>query len=116
MIDTQKVQASLREFADTRDWNQYHDPKNLVMALSVECSELVEIFQWLTSEESKNIMATDKAELVRDELADITNYVLRICDLLNVDLSQAIEAKLIKNNEKYPIHLSRGNAKKYTEF
>lgn len=116
MLDVKGIQQQFQKIADERDWNQFHNPKNLSMALSVEASELMEIFQWMTEEESKNIIGSNKMMAVRDEVADIALYLLRLSDLLNINLSQAIQEKLEKNIAKYPVELSRGNAKKYTEF
>lgn len=117
MSETQVLVNELRKFAADRDWNQFHDPKNLAMALVVEAGELVEIFQWMTPEQSRAVMEDQtKAVAVREELADVFAYLLRLADLLGVSLNEALEEKLIINAEKYPIDLARGHAKKYTEF
>lgn len=92
----------LRQFADDRDWHRFHTPKNLAMALSVESSELVEIFQWLTPEESAEVMSSDEAGHVRDELADILIYLVRIADVLGVDLIDAAQAKVDRNDSRFP--------------
>ena len=116
-LDVTQVQAHLRSFAASRDWDKYHSPKNLAMALAGESGELLEIFQWLTEVESHAIANEAKQrEAVGEELADILQYVLRLADLLGIDINHAVWAKLEKNANKYPIDLSRGNAKKYTEF
>lgn len=112
-IDTLKL--NLREFADSRDWNQFHSPKNLCMALSVEVAEIMEHFQWLTQEQSKNL-PQEKREEVATELADTLLYLVRLADKLDIDLLSAAFKKIELNNQKYPIDQSRGNAKKYTEF
>jgi NTP pyrophosphatase (non-canonical NTP hydrolase) len=112
-LDTLKL--SLREFADSRDWNQFHSPKNLCMALSVEVAEITEHFQWLTQEQSKNL-PQEKLEEVATELADTLLYLVRLADKLDIDLLAAAFKKIELNNLKYPIDQSRGNAKKYTEF
>ena len=109
IIDFQK---QLLDFADERDWDQFHNPKNLAMALSVEASELVEIFQWLTPEQAKVVMSSSESEHVKEEMADIMIYLIRMADKLNVDLEKAVADKIVKNAEKYPIKLARGNAKK----
>jgi NTP pyrophosphatase (non-canonical NTP hydrolase) len=97
------LQRQLREFAAERDWEQFHSPKNLVMALVGEVGELTELFQWLTPEESARIMAdSGAAGMVRDELADVLAYLLRLSDVLGVDLEEALAAKIIKNAAKYP--------------
>lgn len=113
-MDLDKIKNIIREFAKQRDWDKFHTPKNLSMALSVEASELVEIFQWLSQEESKNI-DSNEIQNVKDEVADILIYVIRIADKLNIDLEKAVLEKIDKNNEKYPIDLSKGNAVKYNK-
>jgi NTP pyrophosphatase (non-canonical NTP hydrolase) len=105
----------LREFADSRDWNQFHSPKNLCMALSVEIAEITEHFQWLTEEQSRNL-PQDKLEEVATELADTLLYLIRLADKLKIDLVAAASSKIELNAQKYPVDMSRGNAKKYTEF
>ena len=113
-MDITKIQNQLRDFALERDWEQFHTPKNLAMALSVEASELVEIFQWFTPDESKS---PDQKQLdsIRSEVADIAMYLIRFCSVLDIDLEKAIKRKLIQNEDKYPISLSKGNAKKYNQ-
>jgi len=113
--DIQTLRLRLREFADVRDWNQFHSPKNLSMALSVEVAELVEHFQWLTEEQSKNL-PQDKLDEVSSELADTLLYLVRLADKLDIDLMTAAQKKIELNGQKYPVDQSRGNAKKYTEF
>ena len=113
-MDITKIQNQLQKFASERDWEQFHTPKNLAMALSVEAAELVEIFQWLNPEESK-FPDKRQLELINSEVADIAMYLLRFCDLLDVNLERAIEEKLVKNAQKYPVTLSKGNAKKYNQ-
>lgn len=113
--DLETLKNSMREFADTRDWNQFHSPKNLCMALSVEVAEITEHFQWLTEEQSKNL-DQDKLQEVANELADTLLYLVRLADKLDIDLLKAALNKMDINNQKYPVEMSRGNAKKYTEF
>ena len=115
MTDIPKLQERLREFAEQRDWKQFHSPKNLSMALIVEAGELAEHFQWLTQEESFNL-ASEKLEAVGEELADIFVYLVRLADQLNIDLSQAVERKIGLNELKYPADKVRGSAKKYNEY
>jgi len=115
-MDIQKIQNQLAEFADERDWDQFHNPKNLAMALSVEASELVEIFQWLTPEQAEAIMSSDESEHVREEMADIMIYLLRLADKLNVDIESAVTSKIAQNGKKYPVDFSKGNADKSTSF
>ena len=109
-----KIQNQLIRFASERDWEQFHTPKNLSMALSVEASELVEIFQWLNVEES-NSPAQRQIEEINSEVADIAMYLLRFCSVLGIDLEKAIERKLERNAQKYPVNLSKGNAQKYNQ-
>lgn len=108
------IQA-LRAFASARDWEQFHTPKNLASALSVEAAELLEHFQWLTEAQSQSL-SVDKKEQVAAEAADVFLYLLRLCDTLGIDLLAAAQRKLVVNGEKYPVDKSRGNAKKYSEL
>ncbi|MFQ3561031.1 nucleotide pyrophosphohydrolase [Streptomyces gramineus] len=102
-LDVAKLQRRLAEFAAARDWQQYHTPKNLVAALSVEASELVEIFQWLTPEESARVMADpDTARRVTDEVADVLSYLLQLCEVLDVDPLAALDAKIERNEKRFP--------------
>jgi dCTP diphosphatase len=103
LIDISTLETALQTFADERNWNQFHSPKNLAMALTGEVGELVEIFQWLTEEESKKVADDPKtARAVRDELADVAIYLVRLCSALNVDLNEAIANKMRTNSQKYP--------------
>lgn len=111
----EEFQKRLQVFADERDWNQFHSPKNLSMALIAEAAELIEHFQWLSEEESMSLPAEKLAE-VSEELADIFLYLLRISDRLGVDLTAAAKDKMVKNAEKYPANRVKGSAKKYTEY
>ena len=113
--DIDRLKLQLRVFADQRDWNQFHSPKNLCMALGVEVSELTEHFQWLTEEQSQNL-SPEKLEEVATELADTLLYLVRLADKLEIDLLTAARNKIRLNEQKYPIEKSRGNSKKYTEF
>ncbi|WP_229712100.1 nucleotide pyrophosphohydrolase [Streptomyces daqingensis] len=98
-----RLQRRLAEFASARDWGQYHTPKNLAAALSVEAAELVEIFQWLTPEESARVMARpDMAHRVEDEVADVFAYLLQFCEVLGVDALQALSSKIDRNEKRFP--------------
>jgi NTP pyrophosphatase (non-canonical NTP hydrolase) len=110
-----QLQQRIRDFAHARDWDQFHSPKNLSMALIAEAAELVEHFQWLTEAQSHQLPEKTRTE-VEHELADIFVYLLRIADKLNVDLFEAAERKIKLNEEKYPADKVRGSAKKYTEY
>jgi len=114
-IDLNTLKIRLRDFADTRDWNQFHSPKNLSMALSAEASEIIEHFQWLTEEQSKNL-PQNKLDEVATELADTLLYLIRLADKLDIDLLTAAQDKIELNEKKYPVDKAKGNAKKYTEF
>ena len=113
--DLDALKERLREFADARDWDQFHSPKNLSMALIAEAAELVEHFQWLKEEESA-IIQGDKLEAVRMELADIQIYLIRLADKLNIDLLDAVDKKISINEQKYPEDKVKGQHKKYTEY
>jgi NTP pyrophosphatase (non-canonical NTP hydrolase) len=109
------LQLRLAAFAAARDWDQFHSPKNLAMALSVEAGEVVEEFQWLTDEQSRSLDAA-KLERVRLELADVFIYLLRLADRLDVDLVRAAADKIEHNERKYPAEHVRGDARKYDEY
>ncbi|HXS78855.1 MAG TPA: nucleotide pyrophosphohydrolase [Gammaproteobacteria bacterium] len=109
------LQQRVAAFAAARDWEPFHSPKNLAMALSVEAAELVEEFQWLTEEQSRALDA-ERRERVRLELADVFIYLLRIADKLGVDLVTAANDKIVLNEKKYPAERVRGDARKYTEY
>lgn len=111
------LQAQFREFVAERDWEQFHAPKNLVMALTGEVGELTELFQWLTPAESVEVMTDpSRAGRVRDELADVFAYLIRLADVLGVDLEEAFTSKMVKNARKYPAAAARGNPAKYTDL
>jgi dCTP diphosphatase len=113
-MDTKKLQKKLAQFAAERDWDQFHSPKNLAIALSVECSELLEEFQWLTDEQVSSVMSsTDQAERIREEMADITAYLLQLANKLDIDLEKALLNKIETNAAKYPVDKFKGTAKKY---
>lgn len=114
-MDIAKIQHDLAAFAEERDWNQYHSPKNLAMALSVEASELVEHFQWLTEEQSAESDAGKRAAIA-SEIADVQIYLLRLADKLGIDIEAAVESKMQENRQKYPADRVRGSAAKYTEY
>ena len=113
--DLDSLRDQLRAFVSERDWEQFHSPKNLAMALSVEASELLEIFQWLTEEQSRALDAKDKAAAA-SEMADVLLYLIRMGDQLGVDLVAAAREKMAENARKYPADKARGSAKKYTEL
>jgi dCTP diphosphatase len=109
------LRARLAEFAAQRDWDQFHSPKNLAMALIAEAAELVEHFQWLSAEQSQRLPAKKLAE-VRLELADIFIYLIRIADKLDVDLVSAAIDKIAINEQRYPVDRVRGDARRAEEY
>ena len=110
-----ELRDALRRLSAERDWDRYHAPKNLAMALSVEAAELLEHFQWIGEEESKRL-APDRIAKIREELADVLIYLVRLADKLDVDLLAAARDKLVLNAAKYPVDKARGNSRKYTEL
>jgi dCTP diphosphatase len=116
-MDVERIQQQLRVFAQERDWEQFHTPKNLASALAVEASELLEIFQWLTDSQAVAIKGdAESMRKVEEEVADVTLYLLRLADVLSLDLQAAVDRKLCINAEKYPVEKARGNAKKHNEL
>jgi NTP pyrophosphatase (non-canonical NTP hydrolase) len=109
------IKQRLRKFVAERDWEQFNSPKNLSMALIAEAGELVEHFQWLTDNQSKNLDKT-KTKEVSHELADIFIYLLRLADEINIDLLKATNEKMLINNKKYPADKVKGSANKYTHY
>ena len=112
-MDIKEIQDKLAKFAEERDWDQFHSPKNLVMALTSEVGELNELFQWLTEEQSSMKDDIGKIEEIRKEIADIFIYLLRLADKLDIDIEEAVREKIEINAKKYPIDLAKGNATKY---
>ncbi|HVS24629.1 MAG TPA: nucleotide pyrophosphohydrolase [Gammaproteobacteria bacterium] len=110
-----ELQRRLAEFAAARDWDRFHSPKNLAMALSVEAAELVEELQWLTEEQSR-ALEPERHERVRLEAADVLIYLLRLADTLGLDLLRAADDKIALNERKYPADRVRGDSRKYTEY
>ena len=109
------LRSAISAFIQERDWEQFHSPKNLAMALSVEVAEIVEHFQWLTEEESKNLPPGKLAE-VREEIGDVMIYLTELADKLGIDPVEAAKAKMTINGQKYPAELVKGKASKYTEY
>ncbi|MFE4456953.1 nucleotide pyrophosphohydrolase [Nocardia tengchongensis] len=112
-----ELQGLVTEFSQQRDWERFHTPKNLVMALMGEAGELAEIFQWLTPEQSE-VVCSDKDSRVKveHEVADVFIYLLRLATVLDIDLATAVQAKLKLNEQRYPADLARGRATKYSEL
>jgi dCTP diphosphatase len=106
---------AIRKFNSERDWEQFHSPKNLAMALSVEAAEIVEHLQWLTQEQSRNL-EPEKLNQIKEEIADVMIFLFNLADKLGIDPFEAAEEKLFKNAKKYPVEKAKGRATKYTEF
>ena len=115
MTELDSLRDQLRAFAAARDWDPFHSPKNLAMALSAEAAELLEIFQWLTEEQSRSL-APEARAAASDEVADVLLYLVRLADKLGVDPIAAANRKLLANAAKYPVDKARGTSKKYTEL
>jgi dCTP diphosphatase len=109
------LRDTIRAFIEERDWEQFHSPKNLAMALSVEVAEITEHFQWLTEEQSRNLSPEKLAE-IREEIGDVMIYLTELAEKLGIDPVEAARAKVEINSRKYPAALVRGRASKYTEY
>ena len=113
LVEVERLAAALEHFAQEREWKPFHSPKNLVMALSAEVGELTEIFQWMGEAESHRAAdQPETAQAVRDELADVLLYLVRLASVLGVDLDAAARDKLVKNALKYPVALARGSSRR----
>jgi NTP pyrophosphatase (non-canonical NTP hydrolase) len=113
-MDIEELQQRLRDFARDRDWEQFHSPKNLATALAVEAAELLEPFQWMKEDDSRNLPSmTHEYAQVKEEIADVFIYLVRLADQLHIDLAEAVEHKLARNAEKYPVDLAKGRSLKY---
>ena len=110
-----KLTQKILEFRDQRDWKQFHNPKDLAISIAIEASELLEEFQWKDNAGVEKKVKDEKHK-VEDEMADIYIYLLEMSDVLGVDLIEAAEKKMAKNEIKYPVEKAKGNAKKYTEL
>jgi len=113
--DLARLRELVRVFVDERDWDQFHTPKNLSSALSVEAAELLEHFQWLQTGQAEEL-GPDKLVQVRHEMADVLVYLVRLADKLDVDLMAAVQEKMVLNRAKYPADKVRGDARKYYEY
>jgi NTP pyrophosphatase (non-canonical NTP hydrolase) len=115
-MNIELIQSRLKKFAEDRDWEQFHSPKNITMALSVEVAELVEIFQWSNSGGLDEINDPDIKVQIEKEIADIFNYLLKLTDMLNIDLEKAALNKINENDAKYPVEKFKGISKKYSDI
>lgn len=113
-VDIGVLAARLEAFSAARDWEQFHSPKNLVMALTAEVGELNEVFQWLNEEASKKLDSDPVAlKQAEEEISDVLMYLVRLIDVLGIDINQAIQRKLAINEERYPADQVRGSSAKY---
>jgi NTP pyrophosphatase (non-canonical NTP hydrolase) len=110
--DYEAVVGRIREFCKARDWSQFHDPKNLAISLQLEASEVLELFQWTKDNQIK----PDKANEISDELADVFYWIIMLANYYNIDLLTALNAKMDKNEVKYPVEKAKGKSNKYTEL
>jgi dCTP diphosphatase len=115
MATIDELQAKVRAFSDARDWGQFHSPRNLAMALSVEAGELLELYLWST-DAGPQPSVPERAPKVADEAADVLICLLNLCDRAGIDLAAAVESKLARAEEKYPADRVRGSSKKYDEY
>ncbi len=113
----QALTAKIRHFAEERQWEPFHTPRNLMLALVGEVGELAEIFQWRKEEEVATMMSdAATAQALRDELADVATYCFRLADVLGIDLGAAMVQKIAQNAAKYPVEKAKGHARKYTDL
>lgn len=115
-MDNNLLKDKIINFIRERDWEQFHTPKNLAIAIGAEAGELLECFQWKTDENIKQLIEDKNIENISDEIADIYIYLVSLCSSLNVDFEKAVQNKLEKSKQKYPIEKCLGSSKKYTEF
>lgn len=116
MDKIEDLQKRVAEFRDKRDWAQFHNPKDLAIAISIEAAELLECFRWKTTEEVRELMGSDKSADVKEEMADVLLLLLNLADTTGIDVVAEAHKKLEENDRKYPVEKSRGSAKKYTEL
>jgi dCTP diphosphatase len=114
-LDLRRLKLELRKFAKARDWDQYHSPKNLSMALAVEAGELLERFQWLTEEQSRTLDART-LRTVEEEIADVQIYLVRLADRVGIDIGGAVKRKMRLNRSRYPARLVKGSFRKYSAY
>lgn len=109
---TQETIDKVIKFRDDRNWKQFHNPKDLAISISLEAAELLEIFQW----SADDVVCENKKDKIREELADVVNYCILMADACGLDLDEIVQAKIKRNNEKYPVEKAYGNKEKYTEL
>lgn len=111
-----ELMKQVQEFCEARDWDQFHNPKDLAIGLSTESNELLDIFRFKTEEQMNKIMNSSKREHVEEEIADVFFFVLRFAQMNNIDLSEVLTKKITKNNAKYPVEKAKGSNDKYNEY
>ena len=119
VLNIKKIKEDIQNFASERDWSQFHTPKNLAAALSVESSELLEIFQWFSEKDCQQLLVERNPDVItkiEEEISDILAYAIRLAGVLEINIPEALERKLKKNAEKYPADLVKGSARKYTDY
>ena len=109
---TQETMNQVLKFRDDRNWKQFHNPKDLAISISLEAAELLEVFQWSAGD----VICADKRDKIREELADVVNFCVLMADACGLDLDEIVQAKIQKNNEKYPVEKAYGSKEKYTEL
>ena len=109
---TQETIKQVLKFRDDRNWKQFHNPKDLAISISLEAAELLEVFQW----SADDVICESKKDKVKEELADVVNYCILMADACNLDLDEIVQAKIKRNNEKYPVEKAYGSKEKYTEM
>ena len=115
-ITIEELKNVVKEFCEKRDWNQFHNPKELAIGISTEANELLQIFRFKSYEDMENIMNSKKRIEVEEELADVLYFVLRFAQMNSIDLSSAVLNKVSKNDKKYPVEKAKGCNKKYNEY
>jgi len=115
-ITVEELKNIVKKFCEDRDWDQFHDPKELAIGISTEANELLQIFRFKDKKQMDDLMMSDKKQEVEEELADVVYFALRFAQMNNIDLSAAIEKKIEKNNKKYPVDKAKGCNKKYNEY
>ena len=115
-VTIQELKDLVKDFCEVREWDQFHNPKELAIGISTEANELLQIFRFKSEDDMKALMNSEKKTEVEEELADVLYFVLRFAQMNNIDLSQAVKNKIEKNNKKYPVEKARGCNKKYNEY
>ena len=109
---TQETINKILQFRDERDWSQFHNPKDLAISISLEAAELLEVFQW----SAEDLKCTEKMDKIREELADVIIYCVLMADACDLDIDEIVQAKIKRNNEKYPVELAKGSKEKYDQL